>query len=131
MIERIEHGGELLAIVVRDHKMQSTGLEFLTPCYCSQQVATMRYSVGHVIDAHIHQPTYREIRRTCEVVIVQAGTVRVDFFSSEKRLLTSRTLNRGDLVVLISGGHQFQAITDIELLEVKQGPYLGDDKERF
>ncbi len=38
----------------------------------------------------------------------------------------------GDVILLASGGHGFEMIEDSEILEVKQGPYTGDqDKTRF
>jgi hypothetical protein len=33
---------------------------------------------------------------------------------------------------LASGGHGFEALEELEMVEVKQGPYVGDkDKTRF
>ena len=38
----------------------------------------------------------------------------------------------GDVVLLIRGGHGFEVLEPLEMLEIKQGPYLGDqDKTRF
>ncbi len=34
--------------------------------------------------------------------------------------------------MLVSGGHGFKVIDEVEMIEVKQGPYSGDqDKKRF
>jgi hypothetical protein len=45
--------------------------------------------------------------------------------------VSSRTLAAGD-VMLIRGGHGFEVIEDLEMIEVKQGPYAGDlDKVRL
>ena len=41
-------------------------------------------------------------------------------------------LNKGDIILLIKGGHGFSVIEDVKMIEVKQGPYAGDkDKIRF
>ena len=38
----------------------------------------------------------------------------------------------GDVILLVSGGHGFQVLEEIEMIEIKQGPYSGDlDKKRF
>ena len=38
----------------------------------------------------------------------------------------------GDVILLIEGGHGFEVLEEIEMVEVKQGPYAGErDKERF
>ena len=41
-------------------------------------------------------------------------------------------LNLGDVVLFSSGGHGFTMIEESEIIEVKQGPYSGEqDKTRF
>jgi hypothetical protein len=41
-------------------------------------------------------------------------------------------LEGGDVILLASGGHGFEVLEEIEMIEVKQGPYAGDqDKTRF
>jgi len=36
------------------------------------------------------------------------------------------------VILLASGGHGFEVLEDLEMIEVKQGPYAGDaDKTRF
>jgi mannose-6-phosphate isomerase-like protein (cupin superfamily) len=41
-------------------------------------------------------------------------------------------LESGDVILLIKGGHGFEVLEELEMIEVKQGPYLGEqDKVRF
>ena len=41
-------------------------------------------------------------------------------------------LEAGDAILLIRGGNGFEVLEEIEMIEVKQGPYTGDnDKTRF
>jgi len=41
-------------------------------------------------------------------------------------------LNQGDVALLAYGGHGFEMLEDSEMIEVKQGPYVGEmDKVRF
>ncbi len=69
---------------------------------------------------------------TQEVLFVKSGKVRVDFYNDEKVFLESRELNTGDVILLAAGGHGFQMLEASELIEVKQGPYCGDqDKVIF
>jgi hypothetical protein len=56
----------------------------------------------------------------------------VDFFSQDRDYLESRVIGAGDVILLIEGGHGFEVLEDLEMYEVKQGPYIGDsDKTRF
>ena len=43
----------------------------------------------------------------------------------ESRFLCSRELEAGDIIFLCQGGHGFDALEDLEMIEVKQGPYSG------
>ncbi len=46
--------------------------------------------------------------------------------------LESRILRPEDVVLLAHGGHGFSMLEPSEMIEVKQGPYAGEqDKERF
>jgi hypothetical protein len=41
-------------------------------------------------------------------------------------------LQTGDVILLIQGGHGFEMLEETEIIEVKQGPYAGEqDKTRF
>ena len=58
--------------------------------------------------------------------------MRVDFFNISQEYLESRILEAGDVILLATGGHGFEVLEEIEMIEVKQGPYAGDwDKTRF
>ena len=87
---------------------------------------------GKEIIPHVHNPVKREVYYTNEVLFIKKGKLRVDFYSDEKIYIESRVLNKGDVILLVSGGHGFSILEDIEMIEVKQGPYAGDsDKTRF
>jgi len=56
----------------------------------------------------------------------------VDFYSQQREYRKSRMLGRGDVILLIAGGHGFEVIEELNMVEVKQGPYAGEmDKTRF
>jgi hypothetical protein len=56
----------------------------------------------------------------------------VDFYSDQQQYLESTILEAGDVILLAYGGHGFEMLEPTEIIEVKQGPYAGDqDKTRF
>jgi hypothetical protein len=131
MIERITVNGRLLSIIVRSN-FQRDGIEFFTPNEFSQQLAYMNRPAGYVIPPHVHNEVAREVVFTKETIFVRSGKVRIDFYDDDKTYLESRILFGGDVVLLAYGGHGFEMIEPTEMLEVKQGPYVGEkDKERF
>jgi len=131
MIEEIRHRETLLAIIV-SHRFKKDGIHFFTPDDLSQQLAYMRHPVGKKIDPHVHNPVPREVHYTQEVLFIREGKLRVDFYDDQQSYLESRILEGGDTILLATGGHGFEVLENLEMVEVKQGPYAGDqDKTRF
>ena len=131
MWEKIVHEEILYGIVISNN-FNEPGIYFFTDNDLSQQLAFMKHPKGKIIQPHIHNPVKREVHYTQEVLFIKKGKMRVDFYSEEKKYLFSRTLEAGDVILLIQGGHGFEVLEEIEMFEVKQGPYAGDaDKTRF
>lgn len=130
-VEEIKKKDKLLAMIIRND-YTCKGVDFITPDEYSQQVAYMHHPAGKVIDAHVHNLVHRNVVLTQEVLFVKKGTLRVDFYDDYEDYLESRDLHTGDIILLVSGGHGFQVLEEVEMVEVKQGPYAGEhDKKRF
>lgn len=127
----IGRDSQLLAYIVR------AGLEpdqttFLTPPELKQQVGFVVYPQGGEIQRHVHRPLERHLIGTSEVLLVRKGRCLVDIYSDERELVATRELRQGDLLIMAAGGHGFRMLEDTVFLEIKQGPYTGqDEKERF
>jgi len=131
LVEYIQNEGNLLAIIVSS-EFNKEGIHFFTSNDLSQQLAYMHHPKGKTIDPHVHNPVSREVKYTQEVLLIKSGKLRVDFYDSKQNYLESRILKSGDVILLATGGHGFEVIEEIEMIEVKQGPYAGDgDKTRF
>jgi mannose-6-phosphate isomerase-like protein (cupin superfamily) len=131
MIEQIQHSDQLLAMIV-SHRFNQPGIHFFTPNDLSQQLAYMHHPTGKVIPPHVHNPVPRQVVYTQEVLFIKAGKLRVDFYNDAQEYLESRILEAGDTILLVTGGHGFEVLEEVEMIEVKQGPYVGDqDKTRF
>lgn len=130
-LEIIKKRDVTLGIIIRN-EYQHEGVSFITPDELSQQVAYMHHPVGKVIDAHIHNIVHRNVVLTQEVLFIKKGKLRVDFYDDYKEYLKSVILRAGDTILLVSGGHGFKVLEEVEMIEVKQGPYAGEiDKTRF
>jgi len=131
VIEPILDDGVVLAYIVCRGKLpeQTT---FLTPSDCTLQVGHVVYPAGGEITRHVHLPIERHIVGSTEVLIVERGRCEVDIYAEDRRLIQTRELRTGDIIIAVGGGHGFRALEDLVLLEVKQGPYPGGaEKERF
>jgi len=131
VIERFKHGDIEIALIVR-RSFRKDGVEFFTPDDYSQQIGYMRRPTGYLIPPHVHNPVAREVHFTREVLIIRSGRLRVDLYTDEQDYVESTVLEAGDIILLASGGHGFEVLEEVEMIEVKQGPYAGDDdKTRF
>lgn len=131
LVQEIRDGEQLLGIIISKEFRQS-GIHFFTPNSLSQQLAYMRHPTGKTIQPHVHNPVPREVVYTQEVLFIRSGKLRVDFYSDRQQYLESHILQSGDVVLLVQGGHGFEVLEEVEMIEVKQGPYVGDqDKTRF
>jgi mannose-6-phosphate isomerase-like protein (cupin superfamily) len=131
MVEHIFSGGRLLALII-PHDFSAPGVNFLTPHNLSQQLAFIHHPSGKTIDPHCHNPVSREVLYTQEVLVIRKGVLKVDFYDDSRTYLESRILRAGDVILLTECGHGFEVLEELEMIEVKQGPYTGEnDKTRF
>jgi mannose-6-phosphate isomerase-like protein (cupin superfamily) len=132
MLERFYDENEELIAIVIGSRFEKDGVEFFTPGSFSQQLGYMHHQKGKVIPPHIHNRVNRDIHLTQEVLFVRKGRVKVDFYNNKQTFISSTILEAGDVILLASGGHGFTMLEPTEMIEVKQGPYLGDrDKKLF
>ena len=130
-LARIERDGVLYALIMKS-SYEPEGVNFITEPEHSQQLAWMSHKKGAVIDPHFHNPVKRVIHNTSETLIIRSGTLRCDLYDNKQVYLHSCTLDAGDLIILIDGGHGFVALSDVQMIEIKQGPYVGSgDKTHF
>lgn len=131
MIKTIFHNGKMLAVLLKTN-YKADGIKFITPNDLSQQLGYMNRPQGYIISPHVHKPVLREVQYTMEVLFIKSGKVRVDFYGDDKKYLESVILDQGDVILLAFGGHGFEMLEAAEIIEVKQGPYVGEeDKTRF
>ena len=92
----------------------------------------MKHKKNHIILPHLHKKRVTKISYTTEVIILLKGSLRIDFYADLKKYLFSKIINKNDIIMLVSGGHGFKVLKDVEMIEVKQGPYsLSKDKVKF
>lgn len=125
-IETITHGIEPIALIIRA-EYDEPGIHFFTPANFSQQVAAMTRPEGHKIAAHVHNLLVRQVLYTQEVLFIKRGKVKVNLYSSNREFIDAKTLKTGDTILLCGGGHSLEMLEETSMIEVKQGPYAGDD----
>ena len=132
MIEKIYHKKKLFALIVRSNFRKKKGINFFTPKETTQQFGYMKHKRGHIIKPHKHNRRLTKIIRTTEVILLLKGLLRVDFYNNKKKYLFSKIIKEKDIIMTVHGGHGFKVLKNVEMVEVKQGPYsLEKDKIKF
>jgi len=124
MIKKIFDKKKLIAIIIKPNKISKKGANFLTPNNFTQQLGIINYSKNHFIEPHKHIKYLRKVYRTSEVLLINKGILRVDFYNKKKKYLSSRILKKGDIIFLHESAHGFKVIKNCSIIEVKQGPYF-------
>lgn len=132
-IKYIKKLDKIYAIILQsDFSTENESIEFFTPGEFSQQLGYMKRSEKYIIKPHLHNRIQREVHFTNEVLFIKSGKVRVDFYDLNQNYFESQILYKGDVILLAFGGHGFEMLEESEIIEVKQGPYMGEeDKTRF
>lgn len=131
MVECITWNDKPLSYIIRA-EMAPDRTTFVTPSELNLQVGFVVYPAGGEVARHLHRPLKRHIVGTSEVLVVKEGRCQMDIYDDDQRLVATRELRRGDVMLMVGGGHGFRMMEDTVLLEIKQGPYTGlDEKERF
>jgi hypothetical protein len=127
-VDVVRSGDAILCYIIRGDELPAA-TAFVTPHDATLQVGHIVHPRGHEIARHAHRPEERHITGTAEVLLVQRGRCEMDVYDDLWRLVATRELCVGDIVILLGGGHGFRMIEDTVLLEVKEGPYGGVDEK--
>jgi hypothetical protein len=127
----IKQGGTILARHIPAQAAWGEGLIFFSPEQDFIQVGTWGYGAGKELKAHVHNPVTREIHWTQEVLYIRNGRIRARIFDLEDKPVTELEASSGDILVLLCGGHGYEILEDgTQVLEIKNGPFVGPDLDR-
>lgn len=127
--ETIEHGGRRYAeIISADTNVQSS--TFFSPPASSFQLGLLAHGAGFVEPAHYHPSVERRITDVQQMLVVQKGSITIDFFDDDGRKFREVTLRPGDAILLIDGVHSVRVIEAMQCVSVKQGPFLGATRDK-
>jgi len=127
--EEIAHNGKIIAIVIRK-TFQKDGVNFLSKKDFPLQLGVNSYKKGESIRPHFHLNKELTINKIQEVVHFESGKAVVTLYGADGNKFRSLELFAGDTIFLVEGGHGFTMLEDTKIMEVKQGPYFGKDKDK-
>ncbi len=130
-VVEIKEGDVVLARHIPASAAWNEGLSFFSQDNEYIQVGVWGYSAGKELKAHIHNEVTREVLWTQEVIFVRTGKIRANIYDTSETKVAELMVGAGDIIILLRGGHGYDIIEDgTQVLEVKNGPYVGPDLDR-
>lgn len=132
-IKEIKYNNEILARHIPSEAW-APGLGFYSNDEEYIQVGSWQYDKGKELLKHIHNPVERKVIRTQEVLYIKKGSIKAQIFSLDEILVDEIIAYEGDTLILLNSGHGYTILEDnTQVLEIKNGPYLGAniDRRRF
>ena len=130
-IVEIKEGDLVLARHIPATAAWQDGLNFFSQDEDFIQVGIWGYGADKELKAHIHNEVKREVLWTQEVLFVRTGKLRANIFDTNENKVAELQVNTGDVIILLRGGHGYDILEDgTQVLEIKNGPYVGPDLDR-
>ena len=130
-IVEIKEGDLVLARHIPAAAAWRDGLNFFSQDGDFIQVGVWGYGAGKELKAHIHNEVKREVLWTQEVLFVRSGKLRARIYNTQEELIKQLEVQAGDVIILLRGGHGYDILEDgTQVLEIKNGPYVGADLDR-
>jgi len=125
-----ERNGKILAKLITEDDWKP-GLGFFSEPSEFIQVGTWLYNQGKDLTDHFHQRFNRIAERTCEVVYMVNGRMKVRLYTLSKELVEIFEIKKGDTLILLDSGHGYEILdSGTKVLEVKNGPFMGVDIDK-
>lgn len=125
-VEKVFFKKELFALILRKkNQFKKYGVDFFTNNKDLLQVGLIKHKKNHQIKAHKHIKKIRKINYCTEVLIIKKGQIKIRFYNNNGiNIKKDKTLRKEDIIILFKGGHGFLTKEKLEMIEVKQGPYI-------
>jgi hypothetical protein len=131
IMKEYKDGEQLLARHIPADEAWKDGLNFFSQEDEYVQVGSWGYNTGTALKPHVHNHVPREVTVTQEVLYVRRGSIKARIFGLQDQPIAEFNAIEGDVVILLRGGHGYDIIEDgTQVLEVKNGPYLGAEVDR-
>ncbi|MBT3293298.1 hypothetical protein HN512_02810 [Candidatus Peregrinibacteria bacterium] len=124
---KIEKDGVLYAMFFSSSLSAPDGVNFLNNPEDSLQIGLMERPTGYKVEPHLHPSRSIPIERVSEFLYIEKGKVKATVTDEEWNVLGEHELSEGDFLLFLRGGHSVEVIEEARMIEVKQGPFLGDN----
>ncbi len=105
------------------------------PRFVSRQTDEFQFGVierpaGYEVSPHTHPRIPHTVEHVSEFIFVEKGEMEVTVYDESWVELGTEMLRTGDFLLFYRGGHSLKMLKPTRMIEVKQGPYPGDEKAK-
>ncbi len=131
-MREIKKNGIVLARHIKPEDIKP-GLNFFSEDDEYVQVGVWgHYKNGKDLQAHIHNEFQRTAARTYEMLYIIKGSIEAAIYSFDRKFIEKLDVLQGEILILMECGHGYRITSeDTIVLEVKNGPYAGAEKDRY
>lgn len=125
----IFHNDIHIATIVKPNEA-NPGLSFVTSDDKFLQLGIWNYQKGHNLPAHYHNQFKRSGYRTNEFVFVLKGAIECILYTEEGDFIESVIISESQGILMFELSHEYKIIEDSIILESKNGPFMGVEKDK-
>lgn len=108
-----------------------SGIQFPTSVECGFQFGFGTVKQDKIVTPHIHKRVKRVLNTTSEFLYVINGEMIIDLYNEEETYVETIVLRNNQALLQHFGGHKISLKKGTKYFELKQGPYLGRDFDKY
>lgn len=129
LFREIVHKGIHIATHVKPEESEP-GLSFVTTDDKFLQLGIWNYEKGHNLPAHFHNEFERSSFKTNEFVFVMKGSIECNLYTEDGSFIESVIVGANEGILMHEMSHEYKIIEDSIILESKNGPFMGVEKDK-
>lgn len=129
-VTKVEKDGQVYALFF-SKEITTDSIKFLTEENDPFQIGLMERETGYTVEPHQHTECSSEIKTVSEFIYIEKGKVRSKVYDEEWNEIAEHELSAGDFLLFLRGGHSMEVLESARMIEVKQGPYPGEENAKI
>lgn len=119
----------LIAKIINFNSLKK-GLHFFTNNESFMQFGAWNYDKGKELEPHFHNTFERVSNITQEAVVVIKGKIKCELYEKNGNFISSHVLQKNQAIIQFGLVHKYIILKKSLILEFKNGPYFGPEKDR-
>ncbi len=120
----IEENGIIYAKIINLHKTTDKDI-FFTDEKDEIQFALLKRKKDDKTGALFHEEKESEANKLSEILIIEKGSARIDFYNNKGSYIKSIIVKEKDIIIFYKGGQNISYLEDTEFFSIKSEKYCS------